>query len=196
VAAALAKEAKLSLRNTSGLLTFSEFLACYEHLERWLAHEAREGRILAHSSLPRVPPGWAGNATLRKAFAAFCRFGVDRCQRAAPGAAALVMTSQQWAKLCCDSGLLEPEGPLPMFAVDVIFAMCKPPKQRRLTYGAFLQALACVARETGTTFAEVAAKMGCRNDTGGHGGHADVLQTVLSADPEVRSPQKWCQRLP
>ena len=181
---ALKQEAKLSLRNTTGMLTFSEFLACYERLERWLDQQLREGRILAHSTLPAVPQGWASNKTLNKAFTAFCRFGVPRAQRTASAAAALTMTSQQWAKLCCDSALLEPEGPLPMFAVDVIFATCKPPKQRRLTYGAFLQALACVARETGMSHAQVAAKMGCSGGTSA----ANDLHAVLSeSDAQVRT---------
>jgi hypothetical protein len=164
VATALAREAKLSLRNSSGMLTFSEFLACYERLERWLEQQAREGRILAQSTLPTVPPGWHDNKTLRKAFVSFCRFGVPRSHRVGQPPPPLVMSSQQWAKLCCDSGLLEPEGPLPLFAVDVIFAMCKPQKQRRLVYKTFLQALACVGREVGMTFAEVAAKMGCSTE--------------------------------
>lgn len=183
VARALAREAKLSLRNSSGMLTFSEFLSCYERLERWLEQQAREGRILAHSTLPTVPPGWHDNKTLRKAFVSFCRFGMSRPHRVGQPQPPLVMSSQQWAKLCCDSGLLEPEGPMPLFAVDVIFAMCKPQKQRRLVYRTFLQALACVGREVGMTFAEVAAKMGCSTESPAPLSRA--LRSVLSNAAEV-----------
>lgn len=183
VARALAKEAKLSLRNTSGMLTFSEFLACYERLERWLEQQARAGRILAQSAPPPVPVGWAGNATLRKAFASFCRFGMPRPHRLGAAQPPLAMSSQQWAKLCCDSGLLEPEGPLPLFAVDVIFATCKPQRQRRLVFDTFLQALACVAAEIGFSFREVAAAMGCGGAPDGAGA---ALRSITSYEREVR----------
>ena len=182
VATALAKEAKLSLRNMSGKLTFSEFLACYERLERWLAARAREGRILAQSSLPPVPAEWHDNATLRKAYTSFCRFGLSREQRT--GAAPLSMTSQQWAKLCCDAGLLEPEGVLPSFAVDIIFATCKPAGQRRLAFEPFLQALSCVAKETGLPVSDIAAKMGCHQPDDAE----EALHNVFSLDAQVLQP--------
>jgi hypothetical protein len=183
VARALAKEAKLSLQNTSGLLTFSEFLACYERLERWLEQQARTGRILAHSAQPAVPSGWRESNTLRKAFANFCRFGMPRPHRLGVRQPSLAMSSQQWAKLCCDSGLLEPEGPLPLFAADIIFATCKPQNQRRLVFDTFLKALGCVAAEIGWCFADVAAAMGagiCSAATESH-----MLRPITSFEREV-----------
>jgi hypothetical protein len=165
------------------MLTFSEFLACYERLERWLEQQARTGRILANSAQPAVPPGWSESITLRKAFANFCRFGMPRPHRLGVQQPPLAMSSQQWAKLCCDSGLLEPEGPLPLFAVDIIFATCKPQNQRRLVFDTFLKALACVAAEISWPFADVAATMGASKDRADQNSH--TLRSITSFEREV-----------
>ncbi|KAK9820579.1 hypothetical protein WJX72_011882 [[Myrmecia] bisecta] len=160
----LQAEFKQADLDKDGLITFQEFTSYFKKLALFQQQEARAGRLAA-GRLKEVPSGWEQNSTLKKCFRNFCQFGkshaigVGGTQQAL---GVLRMNNWQYAHLCKDAGLVEPEGNLSATTIDVIFANCKPTGERHLAYRSWLDSLAMLAEEAGLTFETVAGKLGAR----------------------------------
>ncbi|GLC33031.1 hypothetical protein PLESTM_000016400, partial [Pleodorina starrii] len=139
-----------------------EFISHCERLSYWQARQAREHRIKVASKVPGVPRGAERAELLRRVYH---RYAVT------PGQGRLVsdadyaeprMTSIQLQRVVQDMGLMQPNGPLSIVSVDLVFTKCKAPGSRKMGYPQFLKALAALAEESGADVWAAANALGLK----------------------------------
>ncbi|GIL44434.1 hypothetical protein Vafri_1896 [Volvox africanus] len=139
-----------------------EFISHCERLSYWQARQAREHRIKVASKVPGIPRGAERAELLRRVYH---RYAVS------PGQGRLVsdadyneprMTSIQLQKVVSDMGLMQPNGPLSIVSVDLVFTKCKAPGTRKMGYPQFLRALAALAEESGADVWSAANTLGVK----------------------------------
>ncbi|GMH35904.1 hypothetical protein BSKO_03772 [Bryopsis sp. KO-2023] len=159
----MTKELKTLGIAKDGLVSLEQFVLAFETLARFQARAEKNNWQSIRSTLPQVPPGYEANSTLKRCFRYFCGANSTSGGGKRPNDYKLMINGERFAKICMDAGLVEPEGQLPPFAVDIVFTRCKPGGDRYLPYRQFLIALASLAQEAGLTFEEVVSRLGCRN---------------------------------
>lgn len=137
----------------------AEFISFFERLASYQAKQARSERIKAHSRMPEVPEGSEQDEIMQKVFLNYCKYTVGQ-GRSTYDENDPKMSSTQFVKLCQDLGLVQPNGPLNVVTVDVIFHKCKPTGGRRFGVKEFLQALVAAAEDSKINVFERVAVLG------------------------------------
>ncbi|GAX77465.1 hypothetical protein CEUSTIGMA_g4909.t1 [Chlamydomonas eustigma] len=127
---------------------FSEFSGCYERLSTYQAKVARADRIKNRVQMPGPPEGAESNAQIKRTFINYCKYTVGQ-GRLNFDENDPKMSSTQFVKLCQDLGLVQPNGPLNVVTIDIIFHKCKPMGGRRLSLTHYIKALAAAANDSG-----------------------------------------------
>eukprot|EP00798_Chlamydomonas_sp_ICE-L_P031869 gene31869-7077_t len=156
----LEKEFKKADRDKDGKVSLADFASYYEMIAHYQWQMAREGRIKAASHNMKVPSGVENNPALKRVFKNYCKFALGQGRKYGADAV-LLMTAQQFHRLCQDAGLVEPEGRLPTTAIDIIFYRYRPNMSRRLGYTEFLEALGGVSYESGMHYEDIMEALGC-----------------------------------
>lgn len=118
----------------------SEFMGFYDKLSQYQRKAARANHVKETSRMPGVPEGAERNEVLKRVFVNYCRYTVGQ-GRLSFDPADPKMSSTQFVKLCQDLCLVQPNGPLNVVTIDIIFHKCKPQGGRRLTFELYLKAL-------------------------------------------------------
>ena len=150
-----------------GKISLQDFCSWYDQFAKYQEQASREGRIKASSAKSLVPPGVETQPAMKRVFKNYCKFALGQGRQYAHDAglhaAVPSMNMQQFARLCQDAGFVEPEGRLPVTAIEVVFFRCRPPGGRRLAYKEFIEALGMVSYEAGVPFDEVLVVLGIKS---------------------------------
>uniref|UniRef100_A0A7S0S286 EF-hand domain-containing protein n=1 Tax=Chlamydomonas leiostraca TaxID=1034604 RepID=A0A7S0S286_9CHLO len=185
----------LSIGNEAGskgrTYSLQEFVSFYERLAHYQAKAARQERIKALSKMPGIPEGAESNELLKRVYVNYCRYTVGQ-GRLTFDEADPKMSSTQFVKLCQDLGLVQPNGPLNVVTVDVIFHKCKPVGQRRLVFPSYLKALCAAAEESNMNVFELIGVLGLQIEPS----KVFVAPQPVIFRQEVRSMEQSKFRLP